>query len=43
MGRMQGPVLGGRMEEGGLRKKNGWEGRAEFSSVMWSLWETEKS
>jgi hypothetical protein len=34
---MTGPVLGTRIEEGGLRKKKGCEGRAEESSVMWSL------
>jgi hypothetical protein len=27
------------MEDGGLRKKKGCEGRAEESSVMWSLGE----
>ena len=26
-----------RIEVGGLRKKKGWEGRADESSVMWSL------
>jgi hypothetical protein len=38
-GRMTGPVLWVRMEDGGLRKKNGCEGRAEESSLMWSLGE----
>lgn len=36
-GRMTGPVAGGRRDEGGLRKKKGWEGRAEESSVIWPL------
>lgn len=29
---------GARIEEVGLRKKNGAEGLALLSSVMWSLW-----
>ena len=36
-GRIMGPAEGRWMLEGGLRKKKGWEGRAEESSVMWSL------
>ena len=28
---------GGRIEDGGLRKKNGFLGRVLLSSVMWSL------
>ncbi len=32
-----GPAFGRRMELEGLRKKKGCEGRAEESSVMWSL------
>lgn len=38
-GRMMGFWRDGevRIEVGGLRKKKGWEGRAEESSVMWSL------
>ena len=37
-GRMTGPAAGGRSDVGGLRKKKGWEGRAEESSVIWSLY-----
>jgi hypothetical protein len=36
-GRRTGPVLGSRIEEGGLRKKKGFFGRALLSSFMWSL------
>ena len=32
-----GPLEGGRMEEGGLRKKKGALGRGLLSSAMWSL------